>query len=305
MVEEAVTDVYADLLFFINAGMDCLCFLLTARLLRRRILPCRLAAGCVLGGAYAVAALFIDMGRAAALAVDLGVCVLLCLCVFASRGDRPRTLLPTVGVYLLVSLATGGIMTGLYNLLNRAGCAGALSESGEDGPAAWLFALLALAGGAVSLWGGRLFRRTGSRETCTVTVELNGQKAMLKGLIDTGNLLLDPLTGRPVVPVDKNAVARLLSPALLRALDAHDRADLSALPESSRINLVPAVTAAGRTLLIAIRPDAIRITTDGEQPGPDTASDVRALFAPTEIPSLAGAAEDGTHPEALVPASLV
>ena len=37
------TDVYGDILFLINAGMDCLSCLLTARLLRRHIRGGRLA----------------------------------------------------------------------------------------------------------------------------------------------------------------------------------------------------------------------------------------------------------------------
>lgn len=302
MVTDMTTDVYADLLFLINAFMDCLCFLLTARLLRRRIRPWRLAVGCVLGGVYAVLALFPDVGRAAALVIDLCVCVLLCLTVFAERRDGLRALLPPVGVYLLVSLLLGGIMTGLYNLLNRAGCAGALSEGGDDGPTAWLFAVLALAGGAASLWGGRLFRRTGTRQTCTVTIDMNGRTAVLRGFVDTGNLLRDPMTGRAVIPVDRDAVAPLLSPALSRALDTRSHADLSAAPEGSRVRLIPAATAAGEGLLVGIRPDAIYVTVDGQAGG---ASDARALFAPTVIPVPSGIGEDGIKPEALVPSVLV
>lgn len=64
------TDVYGDILFLINAGMDCLSCLLTARLLRRHIRGGRLALASLLGGVYAVAALFVNVGRAAALALD-------------------------------------------------------------------------------------------------------------------------------------------------------------------------------------------------------------------------------------------
>lgn len=304
MVTDAAADVYVDLLFLINAGMDCLCFLLTARLLRRRVVPWRLLLGCVLGGLYAVLALFPDVGRAAALVIDLCVCALLCLTVFASRQDGLGTLFRTVGVYLLVSLALGGIMTGLFNLLNRAGCAGSLSAGGEDGPTAWLFALLALAGGAVSLWGGRLFRRTGTHQGCTVTVEMNGRRAVLRGLVDTGNLLRDPLTGRPVIPVDRAAVRPLLSPALWDALEAQGHVGLADVPEGSRVRLIPAVTAAGDTLLVAVRPDAVSVS-NGERNDACVHSDVPVLIAPTSIPPPAGISEDGDRPQALVPAELV
>ena len=142
------TDVYGDILFLINAGMDCLSCLLTARLLRRHIRGGRLALASLLGGVYAVAALFVNVGRAAALALDCLMCLCLCALVFLPGQEAGRrrwlSVFPACGVYLLVSLVLGGVMTGLYNLLNRAGCPDALAGMGADGPTAWLFALLAL-----------------------------------------------------------------------------------------------------------------------------------------------------------------
>ncbi len=155
------TDVYGDILFLINAGMDCLSCLLTARLLRRHIRGGRLALASLLGGVYAVAALFVNVGRAAALALDCLMCLCLCALVFLPGQEAGRrrwlSVFPACGVYLLGSLVLGGVMTGLYNLLNRAGCPDALAGMGADGPTAWLFALLALLSGLLSLWGGRLF----------------------------------------------------------------------------------------------------------------------------------------------------
>ncbi len=300
---EPTADVYADLLFFINAGMDCLCFSLTARLLRRQVLPWRIALGSAAGGLYAVAALLFEVGRWAALLIDLAVCVLLCLAVFADRQEGIRTVLPAVGVYLLISLLLGGIMTGLCNLLNRAGCAEVLAVSAEDGPTAWLFALLALASGGISLWGGRLFRRAGARQTCTVTIELNGRSVTLRGIVDTGNLLSDPLGGGPVIPVDRSAAAPLLSSELAKALSSGCTEGLDRVPEASRIRLIPAVTAAGRTMLVALRPDRVSLSvTGGRLRTGERLIEAQALFAPAEMPAASGQAE---RPQALVPAAML
>ena len=82
------TTVYADLLFLVNAGMDCLCLCMTARLLHRRLRVWRLLAGTVLGGIYAVVALLLPFGEAASLAADVGVCFAMCALTFGLQEGR-------------------------------------------------------------------------------------------------------------------------------------------------------------------------------------------------------------------------
>ena len=299
------TDVYGDILFLINAGLDCLSCLLTARLLRRHIRGGRLALASLLGGVYAVAALFVNVGRAAALALDCLMCLCLCALVFLPGQEAGRrrwlSVFPACGVYLLVSLVLGGVMTGLYNLLNRAGCPDALAGMGADGPTAWLFALLALLSGLLSLWGGRLFRRTGSRQEAEVTVALGNRSVTLSGLIDSGNLLTDPLDGKPVIPVQASAAAPLLSAELAACISegSTDPARLRALPEAARLRIIPAATATGHSLLIGIRPDRVTI----RLPDAEGATEAVALIAPLELPEAGEAGNPAL--QALIPAAVI
>ena len=307
------TDVYGDILFLINAGMDCLSCLLTARLLRRRIRGGRLALASLLGGVYAVAALFVNVGRAAALALDCLMCLCLCALVFLPGQEAGRrrwlSVFPACGVYLLVSLVLGGVMTGLYNLLNRAGCPDALAGMGADGPTGLggtqllfiFFALLALLSGLLSLWGGRLFRRTGSRQEAEVTVALGNRSVTLSGLIDSGNLLTDPLDGKPVIPVQASAAAPLLSAELAACISegSTDPARLRALPKAARLRIIPAATATGHSLLIGIRPDRVTI----RLPDAEGATEAIALIAPLELPEAGEAGNPAL--QALIPAALI
>ena len=179
-------EVYADLLFLINAGMDGLCFCLTGRLLHHRLSPWRVLLGAVIGGLYAVMALLLEAGQAVALLFDVAVCLVMCAI------GKNRFFL-SVAVYFVLSMVLGGVMTALYNLLNRIGFAESLPD-GEDGIGTWLFALLALVGSGITLWGGRFFRRLAAVRHCRVTVELEGLQVELEGMVDTGNLLKDPLS---------------------------------------------------------------------------------------------------------------
>ena len=310
MVTGMVTEVYGDLLFFINAGMDCLCFQLTARLLRRRISRGRLVIGSVLGGLYAVLALLPTCGHTMALILDLCACVLICLPVFMDKQGGWRQFFPAVGVYLAVSMLLGGVMTGLYNLFNRTGLPGWLSSAGDDGPTVWIFALLALIGGGVTLLCGRLFRRTGAVTPCRVTVGLNGQTVTLDGLVDSGNLLHDPVSGLPVIPVEREAVRAILSPALFRLCADRTAGNtpggtgiegMSGSPDARRIRLIPTATATGQSMMIALRVDAVELTLANKSGKGEHTVKADALIAPTGLPR---GGDPTRSPQALVPSEL-
>ena len=291
-------EVYADLLFLINAAMDGLCLLLTGKLLHRKVKPWRVVLASVLGGVYAVAALFPTVGAGMALLLDAAVCLLMCGVVFGGKGGGGlRGLLPSAGVYFLLSMALGGIMTALYHLLNRAGAVELLTRltgGRGDGLGSWLFLLLALVGGGLSLRVGRLSRRVGRVRTCTVTVELEGARVELCGLVDSGNLLRDPMSGRVVICAEAATLDALLSPEMAAAM-AGASPDVASLPpeDAKRVRFIPAETAAGGRLLYGFLPDRILLTPEGETRG----REVDAVVAVTDIP---------THGvEALVPSELI
>ncbi len=293
-------DVYADLFFLINAGMDWLCLSVTARLLHRRVSAVRLPVAAVLGGIYAVLALLLETGQAVALAIDAAVCLLICAVAFAERG-RQRRLLGATAVYVLLSMVMGGVMTALFNLLNRMGLP-ALLPAGEDGLGAWLFAITALVGGGCSLWGGRCLRRSATTVTCSVAVELDGRRATLRGLVDSGNLLREPLGGRAVICVTVAAVAEILSPALVAFVRAENM-DPSGLSETDarRLRFIPAGTAGGGGLWPGLRPDDIRLYPDGKTDGCGRRVDAVIAILPGDLPGIVGT--DGI--EALVPSELI
>lgn len=250
-----------------------------------------------MGGAYAVAALLLpDMGQAPSLLCDLAVCAAMCAVVFGERRRGwVKGILAAAGVFFALSMALGGVMTALYHLLNRAGVAATLSElsGGEgDGLGSWLFLLLVLIGGAVSLWGGRLLRRSRTVRACTLTVELNGQTATLRGMVDSGNLLRDPMSGRLVVCAEGEALRGVLSPGFAAVMGGASPDAVGLSPaDARRARVIPAGTATGEGMLYGFLPDRM-ILTDGREE-----REVDALVAVTSIPT------EGV--EALIPAELM
>ncbi len=285
-------DVYADVLFLINGGMDALCLALTARMLHRRLSLWRLALASVVGGVYGVVALFLEVGTLLALLVDILVCVLMC---GVALGKVKLWL--SSGVYVLSSMVMGGVMTALYHWLNRVGGAEIL-PAGEEGVSSVAFVLLAAVGGLFTLGWGKVFRKSESQRAARVSVSVTmGQGCVtLEGMVDSGNLLTDPFSGTPVIVVKKEAVASLLSLELQRLVDVMPlRAEgISELPEGGRVRLIPTDTATGGGMLLALRPDAVTVKV-GE--GDGLPVQVKALICP--------AAMNGAPAAALVPSGLL
>lgn len=263
------TEVYVDLYFLVNASMDLLCLAMTASILHRAVKRWRLFLAALLGGGWAVGVLLLGIDGAPGVVPDLLMAVLLAAVAFAEKNGRITRLLRDAGAYALLSALLGGLMTVLYRFLNRLELP--LEALQGDGLSAWMFAILAAVAGFFTLRGGRLFRRSGAVRDVGLEITVEGRTAVLRALVDSGNLLTDPLDGRSVVLADPAKLLPCLSPVLAHALEHPE----SAPPEyARRIRLIPAHSATGEGLLAAFAPDRLVIVTKKDRV---TANDLVAL----------------------------
>lgn len=263
------TEVYVDLYFLVNASMDLLCLAMTSSILHRAVKRWRLFLAALLGGGWAVGVLLLGIDGAPGVVPDLLMAVLLAAVAFAEKNGRITRLLRDAGAYALLSALLGGLMTVLYRFLNRLELP--LEALQGDGLSAWMFAILAAVAGFFTLRGGRLFRRSGAVRDVGLEITVEGRTAVLRALVDSGNLLTDPLDGRSVVLADPAKLLPCLSPMLAHALEHPE----SAPPEyARRIRLIPAHSATGEGLLAAFAPDRLVIVTKKDRV---TANDLVAL----------------------------
>lgn len=263
------TEVYVDLYFLVNASMDLLCLAMTASILHRAVKRWRLFLAALLGGGWAVGVLLLGIDGAPGVVPDLLMAVLLAAVAFAEKNGRITRLLRDAGAYAFLSALLGGLMTVLYRFLNRLELP--LEALQGDGLSAWMFAILAAVAGFFTLRGGRLFRRSGAVRDVGLEITVEGRTAVLRALVDSGNLLTDPLDGRSVVLADPAKLLPCLSPMLAHALEHPE----SAPPEyARRIRLIPAHSATGEGLLAAFAPDRLVIVTKKDRV---TANDLVAL----------------------------
>ena len=284
--------VYGDLLFLINFSMDFLCLFLVARLMSRPFSLLRGAVASALGGLYAVATVFVAVTGLTEILIHLGVCLLMCLVTFAGKNESPASILILAAAFLLASLLLGGIMTAIFNLLNSASPPNDLSESHQM--PLWLFAAVAAVSSAAAWIGGRFLRTKSQTECADLEIRLGRRRTVLRAMCDSGNLLRDSVSGKPVIVADRRHAVNLL-PADCQRISDWDTGAIAALPPSvaSRIRIIPIGTAGNQGSLLALRPDSIVIRTAGRSRTAD------ALIGFTDIKN----APDGIS--AIIPPELV
>lgn len=248
----SVDTIYVDSLFALNLAADYLMLLCGARISGAVIRRGRLFIAAVVGAAYAVACVLPKWGMLTSPIAKIALGVGMCLIAYGSE----RRFWRCCGCFFAVSALFGGAVWASGML---AGTDGAYSPyvpvSGRV-----LVLSFAICYAAVSL----LFRRTlakRSQRTVPLTVRLGDRSLTLRALIDTGNTLSDPASGRAVIVADARALSPLLG-------FTPDLSDVSALVEAlsrvpgleRRVSLVPycSVGVSGG-LLAAFRPDTLEL----------------------------------------------
>lgn len=286
-------DVYADLLFLINFSMDYLCLYICARVLRRPIKLGRMLIASAIGGIYSIAALFIYAHPAIELAIDALFCLIISAIAFSGKGRKIHSVLLSAFLFVGVSMMTGGAMTAIFNLLNRLNLP--LGGIDGDGISTYLFAIIAAVAGVISLRSGMIVSRRSNIRECTLTVGLCGKSRSISAMVDTGNLVKDPLSGKCVILVDRRELSSIVD---VTEFDDFTSGVARASPSLRGLRLIPIKTASGHSLLCSAIPDKLTAEVVTKKGRTETI-ELDALIAPSDIQSSA----EGTL--AIIPAEIL
>ena len=194
--------VYIDQVFAVNVLMDLLVLAAAGRLLGYRTRRIRLLAGALLGGAWSLAALFWQGSTVlAAFITYVPVSGLMAAAAYPVHSIREAA--KAVGCMYLISVVLAGVMLALRETLN----AGRASS--------FLIWILLAAGGAAGVFGffgliSQMVRDMDHRrDLCQVILQAEGRREEVQGLIDTGNRLREPVSGRPVHVAEAELMERL------------------------------------------------------------------------------------------------
>ncbi len=288
-----VQDVYIDLLFLINFSMDYLCIYVCSKVLHRKMKLPRMILAAALGGVYSVISLFLPVSSGVSLALDCAVCLGMCAIVYHEKGRTLGSLFLATFLFIGISMMTGGCMTAIFNLLNKLNLPLDLVEA--DGISTYLFAALALIAGIISLKSGQIISHRAPIKECKLKLRFCGKDFELLGLADSGNLVRDPITGKPIIFVDRSTIEKQVP---LDFLDRFAEGKLERDAPCKNLRIISLRTAAGSSIAVAAAPESISVEYEDKK-GSQTTTELSALISPTEIGS---AAQDYT---AIIPAEII
>ena len=274
-----VQDVYVDLLFLINFSMDYLCLYICSKILHRKMILSKMRAAAALGGVYSVVSLFFSLSPWLEVLIDCVACVVMCIIVYADKTRGIGSLFLSSFLFIGISMMTGGCMTALFNLLNKLDLP--LELVGEDSISTYLFAVLAVISGIISLKSGEVISRRAPIKECRLSVKFCGKDFEFLGLSDSGNLVRDPISGKAVIFVERAIIERQQS---LVFLDEFLKGNF--IPDSpcKALKIIPLKTASGASVAVAALPEEIRAEFENKK-GKTVSVELDAMISPCDIGS--------------------
>lgn len=262
--------IYAEYLFLENLITGGLILTLTGKISGIRMKKIPLSLGSILCGIYSFILFWDNLLPFIAIMSKLLFSILVVLLVFPTK--KIRRLGRTILVFYIISLAMGGITIGAAYF--------ASVPAVTQNSAIYLeqFSYVSIAIGCVltyvcfnSLANFIKSRFHSKKVTADVFIEFENKTIRLRGMVDTGNALTDPLTGKPVFIMSQLAAKRILPAEIIDLINGeiNEKNIYEALLESSlahRIRLIPFKSIGEKSgILLGIKPDKILIEVHREQ----------------------------------------
>lgn len=258
------TAVYIDVLFTINFIINFLLLLATSRIAKIQSHILRIIMGASCGAVYAVFMFFPQVKIFYTVASKIAVSFILVAITFSIK--KFRHFLKTVCIFYATSFIFGGVCLGIF-YFTGAGRGSIISNGIFYFNLPWRILIFSSFFAYVIirvLWKIRKSDRL--REFKQIDVFLNGKNVSLIALVDTGNMLKDPLTQTPVVVADFNRIQSIFSEDFRRVYTKmHDCPENIILNNEggdmiSRLRIIPfSSLGATQGLLLGFKPDFVEI----------------------------------------------
>lgn len=264
--------IYGDIYILINFSMDFLSLYILTFLTHDKVHLSRMCVGAGIGAVYALVSLLPLENQL--LQAITNVLVPMAVCFAAFGFGSLRAFVKRVFLFYCVSFLSGGFMSAIYYFAGKlisdrdVLINGRVEDVYADIPL-WVFALCGLICALIAIVWGRITSK--GRQISVVTVRVKSDICIREfdGLVDSGNLLTDPLGGLPVIIVSAETADSLFPPEIRsRSIDART--------VGGRVRLIPYQTPSGEGMTLGYIAEKIEI--NGREVGavlacPDSMSD--------------------------------
>ena len=255
-----MTVIYLDVLIGLNWVIDYFLLLAAAHLLSRKIRRWRVVLGAALGGAASAMVLMPKINGLLSFLLYAVVAALMVLVTYEFQSAR--LFLKTLLCFYAVSFSFSGIM---YAIWYCAAPQGMIWRSGMvyfNISPLFLIILTVLCYLILTLLQRLVGRQDSPKKFFSVEVEVDGRKTEFRAMLDTGNTLVERISGAPVIVAEYNAVKDLIPEELTQIYAAGEvnRVENLEKPEwRMRFRLIPFAGVGTQSLLPAFFPDKVAV----------------------------------------------
>ena len=235
--------VYIDVLFLINFSVDYLALYLTGKALRLPLQRARLIGVAIGGALYALWALLLCEHYILLIGSAVLVCLIGAWLAYPMR--KVRYLWRSAFFYAAVCAVLGGVVSLLYRVLSKLFQGASLHDNGAK---VLVFTILTAVSGALIALGNHLLTDVRGTKIVSVFLEIGEKHGVFHLLVDTGNLVREPVSGKQVIFLSRKAAQRVFGDLLENG---------EYCPERRRIISMDWGT--GKQMLLSILPDRAKV----------------------------------------------
>ena len=252
--------VYADVLFAVNFSMDFLALYVTDFLLKLKFNVKRCVLAAMIGAIYGVVSVTLQLGTFWSL-LSTGV-VGFAMCLLLNGFVGLKMLTKEMVVFLCANMIIGGGMTVVYGYFNAHGGADNIliygnPETVEEQLPLAIFTVASLVITLIAVIFSRGISKNASVKRAVLEIEHKQKNIKVTALVDSGNLLTEPISGLPVIIIQKDVAQRLLDGIILETLTALTVPKLGNPSEKIRFILYESVS--GKGMMGVFKPEKIMI----------------------------------------------
>lgn len=259
--------VYLDIIFLENLCINCIILLATAIICKNTISITRILLSSLIGSIYAVV-VYLSIAEIFSNTI-LKVLLSVCMVHIAYNSRNIKILLKQLLIFYLTSFTFGGVAFALLYFVKPQEI---LIKNGVlIGTYPIKIALTGVIVGFIIITiAFKNYKKKLSKKDmfCNITISFKNRYKTIKAMIDTGNLLKEPLSGNPVVVVEKEELQDVIPNEILNNVEKIISGEytLNLNEYSSKFRVIP-FTSLGKEngLLLGIKIDNLQVEYDDQE----------------------------------------
>lgn len=247
--------IYVDVLIAVNLFINYFLIISTAKFLHLKPQKTRMIFGEILGGIYSLYILLPPTNFIVSLIIKLFMAASIVFTAFKFSGIK--IFFKTLICFYLINFAFSGVMLALWCALRPKGMAI------NNGVVYFSVSPVILVVSTVITYiilkviNRFIGKRSFGKSTCEVKIIGENSETVLTALIDTGNSLVEPFSGLPVIVAKTESIKNICPKEFLSAAKTNSMDKTSFL--KSKFRMIPFKTISGEGLLPSFKPKSVTI----------------------------------------------